>query len=232
MARQTNVIAHWHQLIENFQTSSLAFYESVEAGVQTRAIPETHRARVEHKEAGLASAKREYLRLHRGKHAFDICAAPFGTGFFVSWWFTEPPLKFALLYTLGLLFAVVIAMNFAFGLGAAIGAAIEGYVFGLFLGGCFALLGVPALLWLVGNAIRGGTMAGESTVLAMPLIGALYEKIFAPTTFYSFDTALMFQDAVHNAVLEVVDSMTANKGIRALSEAERKPTLKTFSASV
>ena len=35
--------------------------------------------RVEHKEGGLASGNREYLRMHRGKHAFDICAAPFGT---------------------------------------------------------------------------------------------------------------------------------------------------------
>ena len=42
----------------------------------------------------LASANRQYLRMHRGKHAFDICAAPFGNGFFVSWWLTEPPLRF------------------------------------------------------------------------------------------------------------------------------------------
>ena len=37
----------------------------------------------------IASAKREYLRMQRGKYAFDICAAPFGNGFFVSWWFTS-----------------------------------------------------------------------------------------------------------------------------------------------
>jgi hypothetical protein len=65
----------------------------------------------------------------------------------------------------------------------------------------------------------------------MPLIGRIYEWIFAPTTYYSIDTALMFQEAVHNAVFEVVDCMTAAKGVRALSEAERKPILKKFSAS-
>jgi hypothetical protein len=100
MAKQANVISHWHQLIENFQGSSLAFYQSIEAGAQARAIPEIHNARIEHKEGGLASANRQYLRIHRGKHAFDICAAPFGTGFFVSWWFTEPPLPFAMLWLL------------------------------------------------------------------------------------------------------------------------------------
>ena len=92
MAKQPTVISDWHQLFENFQASSLDFYSSVEKAVEARAIPELHSARVEHKEGGLASAMRQYLRMHRGKHAFDICAAPFGTGFFVSWWLNEPPL--------------------------------------------------------------------------------------------------------------------------------------------
>jgi hypothetical protein len=230
MARQANVISHWCHLLENFQTSSLAFYESVEAAVQARAVPETQRIRVEHKESGLASANREYLRIHRGKHAFDICAAPFGTGFFVSWWFTEPPLPFAILYTLGFLLVVVIAMNIAFGIGAAIGAAMQGFSLGALFGGTFAFVGVPAILWLLGNAMRRGKIGGESTVLAMPLVGSIYERIFAPATYYAVDTALMFQEAVHNAVLEVIDCVTANRGVRALSEAERKPVMKRFAA--
>lgn len=231
MAKQANVISHWHQLIENFETSSLAFYQSVETAVEARSVPEIHSARIEHKEGGLASANREYLRIHRGKHAFDICAAPFGTGFFVSWWFTEPPLPFAILYTLGFLFGLVVAMDIAFVVGLAIGAATQGYAFGVLLGGSCAFFGVPAFLWLLGNAMRQGKIRGESTVLAMPLVGRIYELIFAPPTYYALDTALMFQDAVHNAVLEVMDCVTANKGVRALSEAERKPILKRFAAS-
>jgi hypothetical protein len=229
MAGQPDYISHWGHLFENFQTSSLAFYESVETAVQARAVPETNRTRIEHKEGGLASAKREYLRLHRGKHAFDICAAPFGTGFFVSWWFTEPPLKFALLYTLGFFFGLVIVMNIAFGIGAAIGAAMG---LGTFLGGtCAAVIGVPVILWFLGNAMRQGKIGGESTVLAVPIVGWIYERIFAPATFYAIDTALMFQDAVHNAVIEVIDCVTANKGVRALTEAERKPIMKRFGPS-
>ena len=69
--KQSNVISHWHQLIENFQTSSLGFYQSVEAAIKTRQVPESNQTRVEHKEGGLASANREYLRLQRGKYAFD-----------------------------------------------------------------------------------------------------------------------------------------------------------------
>jgi hypothetical protein len=231
MPKQVEAIAHWHQLLENFQTSSLEFYSSLEAAIKARSVPELHSARIEHKEGGLASAKREYLRMHRGKHAFDICAAPFGTGFFVSWWLTEPPLPFALLYTLGFLFGLMIAMDVAFGIGLAIGAAMQGYAFGLLVGGAFAILGVPALLWIIGNGMRNQKLSGESTVLAMPLVGWVYERIFAPTTYYSMDTALMFQDSVHRAVLEVVDCITEGKGVRALTEAERKPILKKFAAS-
>jgi hypothetical protein len=231
MAKQANVISHWDQLIENFQASSLEFYNGVEQALVSRSVPQTHWTRVEHKEGGLGSANRVYFRTQRGKYAFDVCAAPFGTGFFVSWWFTEPPLPFGFLYTLAFLFGAVIAMNVAFGIGMAIGAAMSGYALGLFVGGCAAIIGVPALLWFIGHGVRQGTIPGESTILAMPLIGRIYEWIFAPSTFYAMDTALMFQKAVHQAVQDVIDAMTANKGVRALTEAERKPVMRQFGAS-
>jgi len=44
-------------------------------------------------------------------------------------------------------------------------------------------------------------------------------------TYYTLDTALMFQDSVHSAVLEIMDEVTEGKGIRAMSELERKPVL-------
>jgi len=231
MAKQANVISHWHQLFLNFHAASMDFYSSVERGVAALSVPEIQGTRVEHKEGGLASANRQYLRMHRGKHAFDICAAPFGNGFFVSWWLTEPPLRFAMLYTLAFLFALMITVDIAFGIGMAIGAAMSGYAMGLFLGGCAAVLGVPALLWLIGNGMRQGSIPGERTVLATPLFGWIYERIFAPPTFYAIDTGLMFQDAVHHVVLGVIDEMTANKGVRMMTEAERKPILKQFAAS-
>jgi hypothetical protein len=231
MAKETYVISHWSHLYENFETPTLAFYESVEAAVLAREVPEAKRLRIEHKEAGLASAKREYLRIHRGKQAFDICAAPFGKGFFFSWWFTEPPLRFGIFYTLGFFLGVLFFMNFAFGLGAAVGALMQGFLLGTFVGVSFAFMGVPAILWLLGSAMREGKIAGESTVLAMPLVGGIYEWIFAPPTYYAVDTALMFQEAINNAFQEVIQCVTAEKGLRALTEAERKPIMKKFGPS-
>ncbi len=40
-------------------------------------------------EGGLFSGSREYLRVKRQEHVFDVCGAPFGRAFFVSWWLTE-----------------------------------------------------------------------------------------------------------------------------------------------
>ena len=231
MVKPSNIISQWCQLIENFQASPQDFYGAFERAAASRAVPESLAKRVEHKEGGLASANREYLRLQRGKYAFDLCAAPFGTGFFVSWWFTVPPLAWGFLYTLGFFFGVMICYTMAYSIGFAVGAAISGLTFGAFLGFASALLGVPAFLWFLGYSLRNGIIAGESTVLGIPLVGWLYERIFAPPSFYSIDTALMFQEAVHNAVLEVVDGMTASKGIRALTESQRKPIMKRFAAS-
>ena len=230
MPKPDDALLHWDHLIENFRASSQQFYSAFEKAVAARAVPELHLSRVEHKESGLASAKREYLRMQRGSHAFDICAAPFGSGFFVSWWLTEPPLTFGFLYLIAFCFGLMILTGIMYGIGFAVGIALWGVGMGVFLSGCAVLCGVPLILWLAGSALRNGVIEGESTVLAIPLLGRVYQFIFAPPTYYSFDTALMSQKSVHKAVLEVVDCMTDAGGVRALSEEERKPIMKAFAA--
>lgn len=85
----TRFISHWYGLIENLQTSPREFYASVEAAIQRRQVPNALMSRIDWPEAGLFSAKREYLRVRRNEYIFDICGAPFGNGFFVSWWLGE-----------------------------------------------------------------------------------------------------------------------------------------------
>ena len=59
----------------------------------------------------------------------------------------------------------------------------------------------------------------------IPVFGAIMMRLFRPETYYRLDTALMFQELVNSAVQEVVDEIMKAKGIRALSEFERKPIL-------
>jgi len=215
VAAADEIVSHWSKLFENFQASPLAFYQAVESALLKREIPDSKNSRIDHKEAGVLSAKREYLRVQREKLLFDIGAAPFGTGFFVSWWLVD---EFPRLNPL-----VKIAAVFGLFLVAIFLVVPAGMVLGsiLFLALLFGGLAVANSNASIGNF-------DDRVVRALPLIGALYNWLFKPDTYYRIDSMKMFQTAVHNAVLEVIDAMTAEKGLRALSESERKPVMREF----
>jgi hypothetical protein len=83
------VISHWQHYFKNFNMSSDAFYVKVENVLKAQQLPETKGFRTKHKEGGMWSASREYLTIQHADLVFDICAAPFGKNFFVSWWLYE-----------------------------------------------------------------------------------------------------------------------------------------------
>ena len=85
------ILSHWYHLTENLQASSLEFYKAVEQALERRQVPGARPARVSWPESGWFSARRQYLRIKRKKLVFDICAAPFGNGFFISWWMGPLP---------------------------------------------------------------------------------------------------------------------------------------------
>jgi hypothetical protein len=85
------IFSHWYTLIENLQCSSISFYQSVESTIENRKVPQSNLSRVTWPEGGVFSARREYLRVKRKDLILDICAAPFGTGFFISWWLGPKP---------------------------------------------------------------------------------------------------------------------------------------------
>jgi len=161
----SDIVSHWYTSMDGLQTSSLDFYAAVEQAIAKHQIPDARTSRVDWREGGVFSAKREYLRVRRKEFVFDICAAPFGTGFFFSWWLGELP------------------------------------------SGLWELIGL------------------------IPWFGPLMIHMFRRSTYYKMDTALMFQEAVRSAVNECIDALTSTKGLRALSELERKPILKAFAAS-
>jgi hypothetical protein len=90
MAKQASLhLSRWHRLFEGLQESSQKVYAAIEEQVQKQNIPNVKLSRVTYSEKGILSAKREYLRVRRQGRIFDICAAPFGNNFFVSWWLGE-----------------------------------------------------------------------------------------------------------------------------------------------
>jgi hypothetical protein len=209
------VISHWQHLIENFNTSSMEFYNLVVQAMERRRVPESEVSQVDWRESGMFSAKREYLRLRRGRYIFDICGAPFGTGFFVSWWLTQvrpsPAGPTVLAFFMSGLLSFVLTSTFG---------AIEGTL-------------TLVILWVVGFFVVGAFVSqGESVwadyVMAILVFGWLIERIFRPVTYFRIDTALMFQATVGASVHEVVDEITRARGGRPLSEFERKPIMREF----
>jgi hypothetical protein len=82
----TEILSHWNHLVEGMSLSSQEFYSSVERLLGAHTLEKTKAERVNLSEGGLFSSKREYLQIRRGEHVFHVCAAPFGNGFFISWW--------------------------------------------------------------------------------------------------------------------------------------------------
>lgn len=165
MAEQTQLLSRWYRHIDGLNQSAQALYAAIETAVNARKLPDVKFSRVDYKEGGMFSAKREYMRIRRDDLTFEICGAPFGTGFFVS------------------------ARMF-----------VEGAGIDSFLGG------------MLGHGVAGG----------------LAKAIANPDTFYRQDTALMYQQLVHGAILEVVDAMTDAAQLPRIAEGERKPIMLGF----
>src|SRR5262245_13407596 len=91
-ASDKSVLSHWSQLIDGLSYSTQEFYQSLKEALRAREMPGVGAKTVEVSEgAKLVSAKRLYLRVKRGEEYIDICAAPFGRGFFFSSWLIQPP---------------------------------------------------------------------------------------------------------------------------------------------
>ena len=148
-----NVKSNWHHTFDDLQFSTQEFYQKVEEAVKKREVPGVSISRISYSQTGLLSSKREYLRVTRNEFVFDICAAPFGKAFFVSWW----------------------------------------------LGETF-----------------------ESPLEKIPVLNILTGKDRKHKSYYQLDTELMFRGSIQAAFLDAVDQMTTAKGIRALSELDRR----------
>lgn len=210
MAKDDLVISHWDTLVENFEVSPIWYYDTLRQAIDNRKVPGLSMSEVEYHQGGIHTAKRVYLRILRNHTAFDVCCAPYGTGVFFSWWLVETPLAFRWLYTYAILFAVNIYTVLAL---------TQSWMAFFVL----MIFGLPTASWVLLAVLRDAVLDFEDTMVQIPIFGWVYRKLFAPVTYYKIDTALMFQQAVHNAVLEAIDLATTVQGIRALPEAERIP---------
>lgn len=64
-----------------------------------------------------------------------------------------------------------------------------------------------------------------------PVLSLIARALVRPWTYYRVDTVTMFNTAVHQAVTEVVDTITSSaQGVRGLTDDERKPVMRELMA--
>lgn len=83
----TEVISHWNTFVGGLRYSSDALYGEVTRLIGEHQLKDVKIERVNIAEGGIFSARREYLQVRRDEYVFHVCGAPYGNGYFVSWWF-------------------------------------------------------------------------------------------------------------------------------------------------
>ena len=79
----------WQHFFDGEQFSAEEFYKHIQAGIEQRKISGATFDRESFFQTSIVSSRREYLRIQYAEHKFYVCAAPFGTGYFASWWLVE-----------------------------------------------------------------------------------------------------------------------------------------------
>jgi len=78
-----NITSTWHRSFANQHYSAQEFYRLVDAAIREKKITHLSIERVIYSDTFLGS--REYLQIRRSDQMILICAAPFGTDYFISW---------------------------------------------------------------------------------------------------------------------------------------------------
>lgn len=214
--KNAEIISQWDKPFPGFNTSPSEFYSSIETAFAAHEIPEVEVKRVIWREGSFISANREYLRIGRKRHVCDICAAPFGKGFFFSFWGVLLPPSLSIFHWIGM---VTTAFFFYF-----VFTTYWGY-----LKGSLYLLSILAAVWLIVRSGGTGNHAEvEEYLLGLTIIGAIRDAFYRDPTYFEIDTANMFQKLVHSVVMEAIDDLTDKKGLPRLTENERKPLFRDF----
>ncbi|MEX0813155.1 MAG: hypothetical protein WD048_13130 [Chitinophagales bacterium] len=83
-------LGSWRQSVDDFNYSTHEFYNQLSEKIHNSGVEDIETKTVNLSEGNfMFSAKRSYLRITWKRRVIDVCAAPFGNGYFFSWWLFE-----------------------------------------------------------------------------------------------------------------------------------------------
>lgn len=205
------VIKYDHWTMEQIEYSPEEFYKSIEDEFAARSIPGLMVERIIHKEGGVLSAKRTYLRIRRERLVFDVCFASFGTFWFISRRYAVIPFilrVWELFVTL-----LVLAMVGGFYV------SLFGFTLGLSLLGA-SLLG---LVLLMRNLVAEGLHDVDLALIQLPVIGSIYECYFRADSYYRQDTRSAYVSIVDVILRAKIDELFSEKGANLVAYEDQTP---------
>ena len=196
------VVEHWYSLLDDFSTSTTEFYGRIESELTKRQIPGLDIERVHFREGEMTTHKREYLRMVRERLVFDVCSAPFGTGWFFSCRIVTIPFKLRIWELL-----VLVAL---------LGLLVFKYLslFGTVGGIATFVLSIIGSLYFLNMKAKASNHDLDSALLKVPVIGALYELFLRQdSSYYREDTRIMYIALVDMVVRDAVRQVTEDQGV-------------------
>lgn len=202
-----------YALIDGFQTSTDAFYKGIEQELETRKVPGLELLRLDYREGGPLSARRDYLRMRRERLTFDLCSSPFGTSWFFSYRFSEIPAPFPLWQFLLVMLLIC---------GLALGYVV---LFGPLWGGIVIGMTVLGFGLILRNSLTLGFTDFDAWLLTVPVFGRVYEILFRKETFFRQDTRFMYAEMLERVIQDKIREVTAAEGIQKVEFMEAKPDM-------
>jgi len=199
--RRTTPIAYWCHLFDEFNYSPQEFYALVKQHLDRRAVPDLVTELILLHEGTIFSKQRLYLELRRERFVFQLCAAAFGTSWFVSSRLFDKRhgakrWHFLLLFLF--LASVWVALLSQFGWLLTIA----------FLG-----LGITFVWSLMRLAAGENAAALDDFLCRLPFLGRIYETLFHPDTYFRQDQRNMYKQAVNRALQDAFSDLQSQMGI-------------------
>jgi hypothetical protein len=204
-------ISYWCTLFDNCPYSPQDFYASVKRNLESRQVPDLLSDLILISEGTVFSKRRLYYQMRRERIVAEICAAPFGSGFFVSSRLFDRRRRaffWDYVFALTTIALVTLPVLLRYGPTWAV------FVFGA----------VMTTLWSVMRLATAIDFVSLDEKLAkVPWFGPIYETWFHPNTYFRQDLHSMYREAVNRSVKEAVAELTAEKGLRPPTDLEPHP---------
>jgi len=209
--KKGDVLDHWIAFADHLKFPPQEFYEAIEKELAARQVPGMKISREEFSEGGLVSDKRIYLKLLRERLCIYACAAPFGTGYFLSCRVVHVRALVRFWHILAALAVLAVISRLLIPP----------------LGLTFAAIAIVTLMFALAGVMRNAASSAladlDALLLKIPAVSTIYQDWFRADTYWRDDTRTIYLQRIPQVIREVADEVTAAKGAKLVQQYRYAP---------